>query len=336
MLSNLMIPAVLFFALGVIARVIKSDLKFPPELAKALSIYLLMSIGLHGGVELAKADLGSAVSAIVWALLLGFGMPVIGYGLLTATRRVGPLDAAAIAAHYGSVSAGTFLAAMAWLDTQGLAYETYPLIMLAVMESPAIVVGLLLAARARQKVRAAAGSNGTATTNGRGEDTTSLRSLLHGAFTNGSVVILVGCMAIGAISLPNAMDKLKPFIDDIFMGALCLFLFEMGMEAARRLQDFKRVGAILAVFGIVMPIVGGAVGALIGSLALDFSVGGATLVAVLAASASYIAVPPAMRLAVPEANPSLYLTLSLGITFPFNVVLGIPLYHAMVTFLAGV
>jgi hypothetical protein len=342
MLSNLMIPAVLFFGLGVLARLIKSDLKFPPDLAKALSIYLLMAIGLHGGVELAKADLAAAVNAIVWALILGFGMPILGYWLLIVTRRVGPLDAAAIAAHYGSVSAGTFLTALAFLDTQGVAYETYPLIMLAVMESPAIVVGLLLAARARQTIKrhtAREGTVGAGTGKDTGKDTgdeqTRLGALLHEAFTNGSVVILVGSMIIGAVSLPGAMEKLKPFIDEIFMGALCLFLFEMGMEAARRLGDFKRVGALLAGYGVLMPLIGGTIGVVIGHYALGFGIGGTTLVAVLAASASYIAVPPAMRLAVPEANPSLYLTLSLGITFPFNVVVGIPLYHAMAGLLAG-
>lgn len=349
MLSNLMIPAVLFFALGVIARVIKSDLKFPPDLAKALSIYLLMAIGLHGGVALAEANLGSAINAIVWALILGFGMPIIGYSLLLATRRVSPMDAAAISAHYGSVSAGTFLAAMAYLDTQGITRETYPLIMLAVMESPAIIVGLLLAAQARQRIRrkdpamaaTLVGGGGTGKGNGNGdgngddEDRPRLSSLLHEAFTNGSVVILVGSMIIGAVAAPGSMDKLKPFVDEIFMGVLCLFLFEMGMEAARRLEDFKRVGAILGVYGIVMPLIGGTIGSLVGVYALGFSAGGAMLVAVLAASASYIAVPPAMRLAVPEANPSLYLTLSLGITFPFNVVFGIPLYHWMVGFLGA-
>ncbi|SDE42814.1 sodium-dependent bicarbonate transport family permease [Rhodospira trueperi] len=336
MLSNLMIPAVLFFGLGVVARLIKSDLKFPPDLAKALSIYLLMAIGLHGGVELAKADMGAAVNAIVWALILGFGMPILGYWLLIVTRRVGPLDAAAIAAHYGSVSAGTFLTALAFLDTQGVAYETYPLIMLAVMESPAIVIGLLLAAQARQKIKRNAQGDGSGDAGtGGGDGRMRLGALLHEAFTNGSVVILVGSMIIGAVSLPGAMEKLKPFIDDIFMGVLCLFLFEMGMEAARRLGDFKRVGALLAGYGILMPLIGGTIGALIGHSALGFGVGGTTLVAVLAASASYIAVPPAMRLAVPEANPSLYLTLSLGITFPFNVVVGIPLYHWMAGLLAA-
>ncbi len=338
MLSNLMIPAVLFFGLGVLARLIKSDLKFPPDLAKALSIYLLMAIGLHGGVELAKVELAAAVNAIAWALILGFSMPILGYWLLVVTRRVSPMDAAAIAAHYGSVSAGTFLTAIAFLDAKGIDYETYPLIMLAVMESPAIIVGLLLAAQARQKVKLGAGGDGAsmvANGNENGDERARLGTLLHEALTNSSVVILVGSMVIGAISLPGAMDTLKPFIDEIFMGALCLFLFEMGMEAARRLKDFKQVGALLVGYGILMPLIGGTVGVAIGHYALGFGVGGTTLVAVLAASASYIAVPPAMRLAVPEANPSLYLTLSLGITFPFNVVLGIPLYHGMASMLAG-
>ncbi len=330
--SNLLIPAVLFFALGVIARVIKSDLRFPPDLAKVLSIYLLMAIGLHGGYELGKADLATAMNAIFWALILGFSMPIIGYLTLVVTRKVSPMDAAAISAHYGSVSAGTFLTAIAFLDNSQVTYESYPLIMLAVMESPAIIVGLLLAAMARKQLAAKNPKPADLDDDNGG---TKFSSLLHEAFTNGSVVVLIGSMVIGAISQPSGIEKLKPFIDDIFMGALCLFLFEMGMEAARRIKEFKKVGPVLAIFGVVMPIIGGVVGALVGVMVLDFSVGGATLVAVLGASASYIAVPPAMRLAVPEANPSFYLTLSLGITFPFNVLVGIPLYYWFVQYLVG-
>lgn len=335
-LSNLLLPAVLFFALGFIARVIKSDLRFPPDLAKVLSIYLLMAIGLHGGYELAKADVMTALNSIVWALVLGFTLPVIGYFGLVLTRKVNPLDAAAISAHYGSVSAGTFLTAIAYLDNAGIAYETYPLIMLAVMESPAIIVGLLLAAKARMTQAAhnavvAAGDGAAVMTvdDGNENDSQSLAVLLRDAFTNGSVVVLIGSMIIGAISTPSGMEKLFPFIDDIFMGVLCLFLFEMGMVAARRIGDFRKVGLVLAAFGVLMPLIGGVVGAYVGQSILGFGVGGATLVAVLGASASYIAVPPAMRLAVPEANPSFYLTLSLGITFPFNVLVGIPLYHSL-------
>jgi hypothetical protein len=330
--SNLLIPAVLFFALGFIARLIKSDLRFPPDLAKILSIYLLVSIGLHGGVELAHADLGEAFAAVFWALVLGLTLPIIGYGLLIATKRVEPLDAAAIAAHYGSVSAGTFLTAIAFLGSQGVDYERYPLIMLAVMESPAIVVGLLLASWTRGRAAKVDSKHPSAPDeggNGR------LRELLHEAFTNGSVVLLIGAMVIGAIANPKAMESLEPFTTDIFMGMLCLFLLEMGMEAGRRFGDFKRVGMVLGGFGLVMPLIGGVIGVLVGSLILDFGIGGTTLVGVLGASASYIAVPPAMRLAIPEANPSFYLTLSLGVTFPFNVVIGIPLYYWLAQMLAG-
>jgi len=334
-LESLLLPAVLFFALGFIARIIKSDLRFPPDLAKVLSIYLLMAIGLHGGYELAKSDMVTALTSIVWALVLGFVLPIIGYLCLVATRKVNPMDAAAISAHYGSVSAGTFLTAIAYLDNIGVTYETYPLIMLAVMESPAIVVGLLLAAKARRSQNLNNVTPAAGAAPGASDPENGFGSLLRDALTNGSVVILIGSMIIGAISTPSGMSKLFPFIDDIFMGVLCLFLFEMGMVAARRIGDFKKVGLVLAVFGVVMPLFGGVIGAYIGHSMLGFSVGGATLVAVLAASASYIAVPPAMRLAVPEANPSYYLTLSLGITFPFNVLIGIPLYHSLVKMMAA-
>jgi len=320
-LQNLLVPAVLFFALGFLARIIKSDLRFPPDLAKMLSIYLLVAIGIHGGYELAKAELGTALNAIFWAIVLGLTLPIVGFALMRATRMIDALNASAIAAHYGSVSAGTFLTAIAYLQSAGVEYESYPLIMLAIMESPAIVIGILLAAWARRK---------TQSNNEAAQETSSdfgVSKLLHEAFTNGSVVLLLGSMAIGAIATPDSLDKVKPFVDDIFMGVLCLFLLEMGMEAARRISDFRRVGAVLIGFGIIMPLIGGAVGTIVGVYALGFGIGGTTLVAVLAASASYIAVPPAMRLAVPEANPSFYLTLSLGVTFPFNVVVGIPLYH---------
>lgn len=326
-LSNLLVPAVLFFALGFFARVVRSDLRFPPDLAKLLSIYLLVAIGIHGGHELGRADLMTAVNAVFWAIVLGVSLPLLGYAVLVATRKVDALNAAAIAAHYGSVSAGTFLTAIAYLRSSGVEFESYPVIMLAVMESPAIVAGLLLAARARQIEGARNGDDNPTARN--------RSSLLHEAFTNGSVVLLLGSMAIGAIAAPKALEAISPFVNDIFMGMLCLFLLEMGMEAARRIEEFRRVGMVLAVFGVAMPLVSAIIGIAIGHYALGFGVGGTTLVAVLAASASYIAVPPAMRLAVPEANPSLYLTLSLGITFPFNVVVGIPLYHRLATLLAG-
>lgn len=332
-LSNLLIPAVLFFALGMLARLIKSDLRFPPDLAKILSIYLLVSIGLHGGFELGKAQLSTALASILWALALGFLLPLAGYALLVATRRVDPLNAAAIAAHYGSVSAGTFLTAIAYLGNQGIEYERYPLIMLAVMESPAIVVGLLLATWSRGRAKAAlqdahAGQRATSDNGHVGE-------IVREAFTNGSVILLVGSMIIGSLASEKSIHALEPFTNEIFMGMLCLFLLEMGMEAGHRFGDFRRVGVVLGAFGILMPLIGGLVGVLVGHFALGFGVGGTTLVAVLGASASYIAVPPAMRLAVPEANPSFYLTLALGVTFPFNVVVGIPIYHHLAQVAVG-
>ncbi len=319
--SNLLIPAVLFFALGFIAQVLKSDLKFPPDLAKALSIYLLIGIGLKGGIELAHADLGAALNAVAAALVLGFGLPLVAYGILIA-GRLDKLNASAIAAHYGSVSAGTFLTAIAYLEAQQIAFESYPVIMLAIMESPAIIVGLLLARFSRA--------------NGRGDEDARenhMGELLRDAFTNGSVMLLLGAMVIGLVVAPDALATITPFYKTLFMGVLSLFLLEMGMEAGRRIAEFGRAGVFLITFGIAMPLIGAAVGIAVGHAWLGFGEGGVLLVAVLGASASYIAVPPAMRLAVPEANPSYYLTLSLGVTFPFNVLVGIPFYHYTVRIL---
>ncbi len=314
--SNLLVPAILFFGLGVLAQLIRSDLKFPADFTKSLTIYLLVGIGLHGGIELAKVDVASAVGAIITALALGFTLPLLAYWILRALGRIDSMNAAAIAAHYGSVSAGTFLTAVAFLDSMGESHEAYPVIMLAIMESPAIMIGLVLATMARGGQQPQ-------------EERMSKKELLREAFTNGSVVLLIGGMLIGMASTEKSLGKILPFFDSMFMGALCLFLLNMGMEAAKRLHEFKLVGKFLVAFGLLMPILGGLIGLVVGHSLLGYGVGGTMLVAVLAASASYIAVPPAMRLAIPEANPSLYLTLSLGVTFPFNVVLGIPLYYQL-------
>lgn len=312
--SNLLIPAVLFFALGFVAQGVKSDLKFPPDLAKALSIYLLIGIGLKGGIELAHADLGHALHAVAAALVLGFGLPLVAYAILLA-GRLDKLNASAIAAHYGSVSAGTFLTAIAYLEAQQIEFESYPVIMLAIMESPAIIVGLLLARISRR---------------GRGDEDARenhMGELLRDAFTNGSVILLLGAMVIGVVVEPESLATITPFYKVLFMGVLSLFLLEMGMEAGKRIAEFGRAGVFLISFGVAMPLIGATAGIAVGHAWLGFGEGGVLLVAVLGASASYIAVPPAMRLAVPEANPSYYLTLSLGVTFPFNVLVGIPFYH---------
>jgi uncharacterized protein len=327
MLSSLLIPPLLFFALGAIAQICRSDLKFPNDLSRALSIYLLIGIGLHGGHELANATFSTAIQSILAALALGLTLPLVAYLALKRLCRIDGLNAAAIAAHYGSVSAGTFLTTVAFLQSRDIDYESYPVIMLAIMEAPAIVVGLLLAHRARRLLGAPADSAPT--------PAVGFGKTLAQVVTHGSVVLLFGTMIIGAVVSDKNLEAINPFYRLIFMGALCLFLLELGMDAAKRLEDFWRVGWVLTAFGILMPLFGAAIGLAIAHYWLGFGPGGMTLVAVLAASASYIAVPPAIRLAVPEANPSIYLTLSLGITFPFNVVFGIPLYFMGAQWLAG-
>ncbi len=321
-IASLLIAPVLFFALGAGAQACRSDLKFPPDLAKALSIYLLIGIGLQGGAELAHASMDKAAGAIIAALVLSIALPLIAFAVLTRLGRLDGLNAAAIAAHYGSVSAATFLTAIAWLQSRDIAFETYPLIMLAVMESPAIIIGLLLAQKVRRSLDGAPAASG-------------LGSALARSLTHGSVVLLLGSLLIGAVVNPASLEAVNPFFKSIFMGALCLFLLELGMVAATRLNEFRKIGAFLIAFGLLMPLFGASLGLAVGHYCLGLGVGGTTLVAILGASASYIAVPPAIRLAIPEANPSLYLTLSLGVTFPFNVVVGIPLYHGIAQWLAG-
>lgn len=329
-LDSLLIPAVLFFVLGVIAQLVKSDLKFPDGMSKGISLYLLMAIGLKGGAELAVAELDVALKAIFWAIALGFIIPIIGYALLRFRDRIDAMNAAAISAHYGSVSAGTFLTAVAFLEASGIEHESYPIIMMVMMESPAIIIGLVLAALARKRLAASASGNAGAMAVE--VPKTDWSPLLKEAFTNGSVFLLLGAMIVGAIVPPETMKTLYPFTKEIFMGILCLFLLEMGMVAAKRLDSFKKVGGTLVAFGIIMPMIGGTIGVFVGITMLDFTVGGTLLVAILSASASYIAVPPVMRYGVPEANPSYYLALSLGVTFPFNVVIGIPLFYQMAQF----
>lgn len=307
----------MFFGLGFIAQLIKSDLKIPSELIKSITIYLLLSVGIHGGIELSHTNFSDALPVIIVAIGLGLSLPVLAYFVISRLGKIDSLNAIAIATHYGSVSAGTFLTAVAFLELLGVNYEKHTIIMLAIMESPAILVGLLLASSIRRDIQ---------------DNSVPIRSynysLLKEAFTNGSILLLLGGMLIGDFSTSKSISSILPFFDQLFMGVLCIFLLAMGMEAGKRIGDFKVAGKFLVAFGLLMPIVSGAIGVVLGHYLLVFSVGGSTLVGVLAASASYIAVPPAMRMAIPEANPSIYLTLVLGITFPFNVVFGIPLYFS--------
>jgi hypothetical protein len=314
MLENLLDATVLFFLVGMLAGVLRTDLRLPEAVYEILSIYLLLAIGLKGGVQLATTSLGEIITPAVGTIMLGIIIPVIAYPIL---RRVGKLsrpDAAAIAAHYGSVSAVTYAVVLTFLDKQGIPYEAYSTVLLVLLEIPAIAVGILIA-----RLRAAQ----RPTTPGR---------LFHEVFLGKSIYLLVAGLLVGYVLGPERIAPMKLIFVDMFKGALAFFLLEMGLVASHRLYDLKRVGGFLILFGVGMPILSGSLGALMG-WACGLSVGGTTILATLAASASYIAAPAAMRIAVPEANPTLYVTASLGITFPFNLVLGIPLYSWMATLL---
>lgn len=307
--ANLLSPAVLFFALGVFAALAKSDLKFPEPLYLGLTIYLLVAIGFKGGVAISSAGLTTLWRPGLAALFLGALIPFWTYPVLRWAGRLPAADAAAIAAHYGSVSAVTFIAATNYLLSIGLPFENYSTAFLAIMESPAILIGIVLFKLATRQAGEAV--------------LPAVKSAAREALLGRSVLLLVGSLLIGYVSGPPGMDKVAPFFVTPFQGVLALFLLEMGIVAGRRLGDLRKVGAFLVGFGILVPLLNGAIGVGLGHLT-GLSVGGATLLGVLAASASYIAAPAAIRVSIPEANPTLYLTASLAITFPFNLTLGIP------------
>jgi uncharacterized protein len=318
--ANLLTPAALFFVLGIVAALVKSDLRFPESLYVTLTIYLLVAIGFKGGAALAEAGLRVVWLPALATLALGALIPLWTYPVLRFGGRLSPVNAAAIAGHYGSVSAVTFIAATNFMNEVGVRYEGYASAFLAVMESPAIVVGVLLG-----KLGARAGNGGFGATVGM-----ALRESLAGR----SVVLLVGALVVGFLCGQRGYEATAGFFVTPFQGVLALFLLEMGTVAARRLGDLRKAGFFLLAFGIAMPIVNGTAGVAVGMWA-GLSLGGATLLGVLAASASYIAAPAAMRLSLPEANPTLYLTSALAITFPFNVTLGIPLYYAIAKWFYG-
>lgn len=310
MLENLLDPIILCFALGVASGLLKSDLRLPAALYETLSIYLLLAIGLKGGVELAKSPLAELVLPTLLTAALGIVTPVVAYVVLRRLGRFDRPDAAAIAAHYGSVSAVTFAVVLSYLARIGVPFEGYVTVLLVVLEIPAIAVGILIA-----RLRTASGPMRWG-------------ALLHEVFLGKSIYLLAGGLLVGFLAGPARMEAVSPLFFGLFKGALALFLLEMGIIASQRVADLRRTGAFLVAFGVGMPLVNGALGAL-GGLAAGLSPGGTTVLATLAASASYIAAPAAMRIAVPSANPTLYLTAALGITFPFNVILGVPIYHWM-------
>jgi hypothetical protein len=317
-LDNLLTPPILFFFLGMVATWWRSDLEIPPAIARFLSQYLLVAIGFQGGYKLYESGMNSTVAAVlIVAVLASALVPVWSYYVLRL--KVDAANAAAIAATYGSISAVTFITAVGLIESMPeITYGGYMVAAMAVMESPAIIVGVLLY---RMLGISGAGNGGT--------EKLQWGDLLREALLNGAVLLLLGSMAIGIVTGSEGWDAVKPLLYDPFKGILCLFLLDMGLVAAKRLRDMKTGGPLLIGFAILSAPVHAMLG--IGAAyALGLGIGDALLLAVLVGSASYIAVPAAMRLAIPQANPSLYVPMSLGITFPFNIAIGIPLYLAII------
>jgi uncharacterized protein len=304
-LQNLTSPPVLAFALGLLAVSLKSDLRLPESVYQALSIYLLLGIGIKGGVALSSATLSEVVVPITASLLLGILIPLLAYIILGITTKLDVVNKGALASHYGSTSLVTFSAAIIFLESQRISYEGFVTTLLAILEIPGIVVGLLLAGRGiSRKLNWAE----------------SLREVLTGR----SILLLAGGLVLGFLSGESGYQRIEPFFGSLFTGVLTLFLLEMGIVAGRRLPDVRQAGIGLVGFSLGFPLLSGSLGVLTGQLS-GLSVGGSSVLGVLAASASYIAAPAAVRLAVPEASPGIYLTAALGITFPFNLIFGIPL-----------
>ncbi len=327
-LQNLLDPAILFFVFGVIAGLLRSNLEIPPQIARFLSLYLLMSVGLKGGFSLAHSGLGADVlGSLGAALLLALLVPAIGYMLLR--KWLSRFDAAAVAATYGSVSATTFIAASQYLAQQQVPYGGHMAVALVLMESPAILMAMGLAAWARRQQAAEQGASAGAST-----APSSPWHVVREAFTDGANLLLLGSLLIGWLTGDQGKLMMEPFSGALFKGMLALFLLDLGLLVARKLPGLRQVHPALIGYGIVGPLVHGVIAMGLAAL-LGLSAGDTILLVVLAASSSYIVVPAVLRHAVPEAQPGLYLGLSLGVTFVFNILVGIPLYAWVVQALWG-
>ena len=306
-IQNLTSPAVLFFLIGAGASLARSDLSIPDQIARLLSIYLMMSIGYRGGLEIAHHGVGAAmIGALAAGICLSFAIPFLAERFLRLLTSLGATDRAAVAGHYGSISAVTFAAVTAATAQLGLPSDGFMVGVAAAMETPAILACLLLA--------------------GRRGDAVPIGTMLREVFLNGSVVVLLGSLIVGIAASSTTTAQVKPFLVDLFPGFLCLFLLEMGLIAGRGLRDsWRSITPGLLVFAVTMPLVGAALGAGLGHT-VGLSAGSTAIFMTLAASASYIAVPAALRIALPQANLAMALTLSIGVTFPFNLLIGIPLY----------
>ena len=314
-LVNLTSPPVLAFALGVLATLVKSDLKLPDAVYQAISIYLLLGIGIKGGVALSESDLSEVILPLVGTLALGVIIPIGAFYALGLFTRLDRINRGALAAHYGSTSLVTFTAGLVFLESLRVEVEGFVSTLLAVLEIPGIIIGLALAVRGQKREL------------GWGE---SLREILTGK----SILLLAGGLALGFLTGATGYDRIEPFFGSIFTGVLTLFLLELGIVAGRRIRDLRDAGIGLVAFGVLFPIAAGTLGVVVGHIT-GLGVGGATALGVLSASASYIAAPAAVRLALPEASPGIYLSASLGITFPFNLIVGLPAMLAISQLVQG-
>lgn len=316
--ANLLAPSVLFFALGLIAAIVRSDLEMPEAAAKLLSLYLLLAIGFKGGVAASGAGLSTdLILAICVGFVLSAIMPAIIFPIFTKLARLDPRTAAATAAHYGSISIVTFVAASDFANRAAIEFSGHMIAVAVIMESPAILTGLLLAHITAPKTASAGGQPAP-----KQHDS---KELLREVLFNGSVVLLVGAFVIGLITGEKGMQRLDPFVNQIFQGVLCLFLLEMGLIAGRRIFQKDGVHVSLVAAAILSTLIGATL-AFIGARMIGASDGDTAILMTLGASASYIAVPAAMRVAMPDVNPGIYLTAALGVTFPFNIIVGLPLY----------
>ena len=345
--ANLLSPVVLAFALGVIARLVRSELRIPSALYTSLSIYLLLALGLKGGHELSSVGWVVIAKPALATVILGCITPVTAYYALRRLGKFSTADSAGIAAHYGSVSAVTFIAAQQFVRAMGASAESFMPTLLALLESPGIHIALglgVLAGAAKMKAKAipvmasVAGGGSIAVLEEEIDEAEpeppSFWRSLHEVVTGRTMILLAGGLVVGCLMGEGGWKQVQPFFDSGFKGALMLFLLEMGMLAAERLEDLRKVGGFLLAFGVITPLAHGTLGVIAGHLA-GLSPAGSTVLGAMAGSASYIAAPPAVRATLPDANPTYSLTLALGITFPFNVVLGIPIFWRLATFLGG-
>lgn len=317
-MANLLDPAILFFVLGVLIGAVRSNLEIPPAVSKFLSLYLLMAIGLKGGFALSQSEMSSnMVITLLLAVGMAFLIPALGYQVLK--NKVDRINAAAVVAAYGSVSAVTFVASMQYVENLGLAVGGHMTVALVLMESPAIIMAVLLA----NSLRYNQGGNTSSPV--------SVRKILHESFTDGAHLLLIGAMVVGYLSGASGQTMMKPFIGDLFKGMLAFFLLDMGLMVAKQFSEAIKASRVLLLYAILAPVFHATVVLCLGA-GFALPMADVIVLMVLCASASYIVVPAVLRYAIPEANPALYFGLSLGVTFPFNILIGIPLYYWLATY----